>query len=133
MSAQNEVAPLGEWEDRLLRWRSSDLFILTTVCIATFTDGFVYSVIVPVLPYVLEDHYHVAPGQGLLGVLDCLDLADAISTILDLSSARHFWRHHPYWLAGSRDRGRSYQVAEASLVFRVHQSSGCRHPSCCWR
>jgi MFS family permease len=67
MSAQGEVAPASNWEGRLLRWRSSDLFILTTVCIATFTDGFVYSVIVPVLPYVLEDYYHVPPGQGLLG------------------------------------------------------------------
>ena len=120
MSAQIEIAPVSEWEDRLLRWRSSDLFILTTVCIATFTDGFVYSVIVPVLPHVLEDHYHVPPGQGVLGALDGLDLADAFSTILDLSSTRHFWRHHPCWLAISRDCGRSCQFAEASLVLRFH-------------
>lgn len=38
----------------LLSLRSSKLFILTTICIAIFTDIFLYGVVVPVLPFALS-------------------------------------------------------------------------------
>ncbi|KAL9132238.1 MAG: hypothetical protein Q9217_000042 [Psora testacea] len=37
----------------LLRFRSSQTFILATICIAIFTDIFLYGVIVPVIPFAL--------------------------------------------------------------------------------
>lgn len=46
---------------RLLRLRSSKAFILTTICIAVFTDIFLYGLIVPVIPFSLESRAHVAP------------------------------------------------------------------------
>ncbi|KAI9642954.1 hypothetical protein NHQ30_008688 [Ciborinia camelliae] len=39
----------------LLKYRSSDWFILTTVCCAIFTDAFLYGVVVPVLPFSLQE------------------------------------------------------------------------------
>ncbi|TGO09431.1 hypothetical protein BTUL_0166g00290 [Botrytis tulipae] len=39
----------------LLEYRSSDWFILTTVCCAIFTDAFLYGVVVPVLPFSLQE------------------------------------------------------------------------------
>ncbi|TEY82600.1 hypothetical protein BOTCAL_0028g00210 [Botryotinia calthae] len=42
----------GPW---LLEYRSSDWFILTTVCCAIFTDAFLYGVVVPVLPFSLQE------------------------------------------------------------------------------
>ncbi|KAH7321432.1 major facilitator superfamily domain-containing protein [Rhexocercosporidium sp. MPI-PUGE-AT-0058] len=58
----------------LLKFRSSHLFIITTICAAAFTDGFIYAIFVPVLPFSLQNRYHVAPGNvqewtsGLLGI-----------------------------------------------------------------
>lgn len=48
---------------RLLRLRSSKAFILTTICIAVFTDIFLYGIIVPVIPFSLESRAHVAPSS----------------------------------------------------------------------
>ena len=39
----------------LLEFRSSKLFILSTICIAVFTDIFLYGIIVPVLPFALSE------------------------------------------------------------------------------
>lgn len=38
-----------------LKIRSSKLFIVSAVCLAVFTDIFLYGIIVPVLPFSLED------------------------------------------------------------------------------
>ncbi|KAF2820230.1 MFS general substrate transporter [Ophiobolus disseminans] len=38
----------------LIRFRASNTFILITICLAAFTDGFLYAVVVPVLPYSLK-------------------------------------------------------------------------------
>ncbi|PVH85381.1 MFS general substrate transporter [Cadophora sp. DSE1049] len=65
---------------RFLKFRSSHLFILTTICAAAFTDGFIYAIFVPVLPFSLQDRYHVAPGSiqkwtsGLLGIFGAVVL-----------------------------------------------------------
>ena len=38
-----------------LRWRSNTFFIISTVAIGLFTDLFLYGLIVPVLPYMLQE------------------------------------------------------------------------------
>ncbi|KAK4695291.1 hypothetical protein P7C71_g2442, partial [Lecanoromycetidae sp. Uapishka_2] len=38
----------------LLKYRSSHWFILSTICIAVFTDMFLYGIIVPVIPFSLK-------------------------------------------------------------------------------
>jgi MFS family permease len=52
-----ENAPLG------LRWRSSTLFIVLVVGVGIFTDLFIYSIIVPVLPFVLRDRLGIAESR----------------------------------------------------------------------
>jgi MFS family permease len=42
-----------------LKWRSSTIFIIATVGVGIFTDLFLYSIIVPVLPFLLTDRFHV--------------------------------------------------------------------------
>ena len=43
-----------------LKHRSSKFFIITTVCFASFTDIFLYGIIVPVVPFALLNRVHVA-------------------------------------------------------------------------
>ena len=47
----------------LLAIRSSKPFILTTICIAVFTDIFLYSIIVPVIPFALSSRAGVAESS----------------------------------------------------------------------
>ena len=47
-----------------LAYRSSSTFILSTICIAVFTDIFLYSVIVPVIPFALTNRVAVPPEAG---------------------------------------------------------------------
>jgi MFS family permease len=42
-----------------LHWRSSTLFIITTVGVGIFTDLFLYALIVPILPFILKDRVGV--------------------------------------------------------------------------
>ncbi|KAF2121490.1 major facilitator superfamily domain-containing protein [Lophiotrema nucula] len=42
-----------------LRWRSNTFFIVSTVGIGAFTDFFLYGLIVPVLPFMLEDRVNI--------------------------------------------------------------------------
>jgi len=46
-----------------LKWRSNTLFILATVAIGLFTDLFLYGLIVPVLPFVLQDRIGVPENE----------------------------------------------------------------------
>ena len=46
-----------------LRWRSNTLFIVATVGIGLFTDLFLYGLIVPVLPSILQDRVGVPQDQ----------------------------------------------------------------------
>jgi MFS family permease len=50
-------APIG------LEWRSSTLFIIATVAIGLFTDLFLYGLIVPVLPFVLQDRIDIPENK----------------------------------------------------------------------
>ncbi|KAF2491491.1 MFS general substrate transporter [Lophium mytilinum] len=43
--------------------RSSKGFIVATICIATFTDGFIYGVVAPVIPFILRDQALVSEHQ----------------------------------------------------------------------
>ncbi|KAF2811951.1 MFS general substrate transporter [Mytilinidion resinicola] len=43
--------------------RSSKGFIVATICIATFTDGFIYGVVAPVIPFILRDQVLVPKDQ----------------------------------------------------------------------
>lgn len=46
-----------------LAWRSSTFFIVSTVGIGLFTDLFLYGLVVPLLPFMLEDRVHVPQNQ----------------------------------------------------------------------
>ncbi|KAI9880794.1 MAG: hypothetical protein M1830_000230 [Pleopsidium flavum] len=45
----------------LLKYRSAKWFILSTICIAVFTDIFLYGIIVPVIPFALTQRAGVPP------------------------------------------------------------------------
>jgi MFS family permease len=44
--------------------RSSKLFILITICLAVFTDIFLYGIIVPVIPFALESRVGIEPSKS---------------------------------------------------------------------
>ncbi|KAF2143700.1 uncharacterized protein K452DRAFT_247032 [Aplosporella prunicola CBS 121167] len=46
-----------------LAWRSHDRFIISTVGMGMFTDMVLYGLIVPVLPFLLEDRLHMPQGS----------------------------------------------------------------------
>ncbi|KAL9028888.1 MAG: hypothetical protein Q9196_002809 [Gyalolechia fulgens] len=46
-----------------LAWRSSTLFIVSTVGIGLFTDLFLYGLVVPILPFILEDRIGLPQDQ----------------------------------------------------------------------
>ena len=46
-----------------LYWRSSTLFIVSTVGIGLFTDLFLYGLVVPILPFILQDRIHLPHSQ----------------------------------------------------------------------
>lgn len=45
------------------KWRSHNLFILLTVGIGIFGDLFLYSLVIPILPFMLEDDLGIPPSQ----------------------------------------------------------------------
>ncbi|MCJ1310637.1 hypothetical protein MMC25_004302 [Agyrium rufum] len=47
----------------LFKYRSSTLFILGTVAVGLFTDLFLYGMLVPLLPFLLENRVNVPPSQ----------------------------------------------------------------------
>lgn len=57
--------PLGFW------WRSNQFFVIATVAVGMFTDLFLYGLIVPVLPFLLEDRVGV-PKEQLQDHVDLL-------------------------------------------------------------
>ena len=46
-----------------LHWRSSTLFIVSTVGIGLFTDLFLYGLVVPILPFILQDRVSLPQDQ----------------------------------------------------------------------
>jgi MFS family permease len=54
---KDDVPPLG------LRWRSNTFFIIATIAMGMFTDLFLYGLIVPVFPFMLEERIGTPPAQ----------------------------------------------------------------------
>jgi len=46
-----------------LRWRSNTFFIISTVAIGLFTDLFLYGLVVPILPFILQDRIGVPHNE----------------------------------------------------------------------
>lgn len=46
-----------------LKWRSKTIFIILTVAVGLFTDLFLYGLIVPVLPFLLQDRVNLPENQ----------------------------------------------------------------------
>jgi hypothetical protein len=67
-------------------WRSSKAFIVLVICVATFVDGFVFGVVVPVYPFLLQDR-HIVTGAKLQMYTSVLTAAFPIA---DLVAARKF-------------------------------------------
>jgi hypothetical protein len=51
-------------EAQLLKWRSSDFFIISTIFMAVFGDIFLYAVIIPVLPFSLSTRLQTPEEKG---------------------------------------------------------------------
>ena len=79
----------------LLELRSSKWFIIAAVTLATFTDIFLYCVIVPVIPFSLQVRAGIAEENGMFIPLpplrDVLAVADEFSAILDSCPACCVW------------------------------------------
>ncbi|KAF3035209.1 hypothetical protein E8E12_003012 [Didymella heteroderae] len=63
--SNSDKPPLG------LNWRSHTLFITTTVGMSSFTDLFLYGLIVPVLPFLLKDRVYL-PDSQIQGTISML-------------------------------------------------------------
>lgn len=50
---------MAKSKPRGLKWRSSTLFIVSTVGIGLFTDLFLYGLVVPILPFILQERVHL--------------------------------------------------------------------------
>ena len=66
-----------------LAWRSNTFFILATIAIGLFTDLFLYGLIVPVLPFMLQDRVGIPKEQVqsyVSGLLTAYAAASVISS-----------------------------------------------------
>ncbi|KAH0290240.1 MFS transporter-like protein [Aureobasidium namibiae CBS 147.97] len=57
ISHDYSVVPAG------IRWRSNTFFIVSTVAVGLFTDLFLYGLVVPILPYMLQDRVGLPQDQ----------------------------------------------------------------------
>lgn len=79
-----------------LKWRSNSLFIIITVAVGMFSDLFLYGLVVPILPYLLEDRIGVPRHQiqsHVSGLLAAYAGASVISSpfigyLADLTESR---------------------------------------------
>ncbi|TAQ89626.1 hypothetical protein B7494_g2003 [Chlorociboria aeruginascens] len=60
MERAEQVSPHAPW---LVEFRSSSNYILATICVAIFTDAFLYAVVVPVLPFSLHERSGVPEDE----------------------------------------------------------------------
>ncbi|EME78875.1 uncharacterized protein MYCFIDRAFT_43551 [Pseudocercospora fijiensis CIRAD86] len=75
LSKDYNVKPAG------LTWRSNTFFIVATVGIGLFTDTFLYGLIVPVLPYMLQDRVGV-PAEQVQSLVSGLLAAYAAASVV---------------------------------------------------
>ena len=113
-----------------LKWRSNTLFILATIAIGLFTDLFLYGLIVPVLPFMLEDRAGVPPDQTQSYVSSMLAVyagsSFLFSPIAGVLADRVSTRQAPFLLALSIMLGATVllflgHTVEVFLVARVLQ------------
>lgn len=64
-----------------LKWRSNTIFIIATVAIGLFTDLFLYGLIVPVLPFMLQERVGV-PEQQIQSLVSGLLAAYAAASVV---------------------------------------------------
>lgn len=64
-----------------LKWRSNTFFIVATVAMGLFTDLFLYGLIVPVLPFMLQDRVGV-PEEQLQSLTSALLAAYAAASVV---------------------------------------------------
>ena len=69
-----------------LQWRSSTLFILSTIAIGLFSDLFLYGLIVPVLPFMLEDRIGIPESKVQTYTSALLAIYAASSLVLSVPS-----------------------------------------------
>lgn len=75
LSRDYNEKPLG------LKWRSNTLFIVSTVGIGLFTDLFLYGLVVPILPFMLQDRIGVPEDRIQSNVSGLLAAYAAASVI----------------------------------------------------
>ena len=46
-----------------IQWRSKSTFVLATVAVCLFTDLFLYSLVVPVIPFLLRDRFFIPQDE----------------------------------------------------------------------
>ncbi|QIW98954.1 hypothetical protein AMS68_004472 [Peltaster fructicola] len=64
-----------------LRWRSNTLFIVSTVAVGLFVDLFLYGLVVPILPFMLQDRIGL-PDEQIQSHVDGLLAAYAAASVL---------------------------------------------------
>ena len=67
-----------------LRWRSNTLFIISTVAVGLFTDLFLYGLVVPVLPFMLQSRLSIPEDQiqsHVSGLLAAYAGASVVSSV----------------------------------------------------
>ncbi|ORY16395.1 major facilitator superfamily domain-containing protein [Clohesyomyces aquaticus] len=79
-----------------LTLRSSNKFILATICLAAFTDGFLYGVVVPVLPFSLGDQSGV-PEEDIQKWTSYLLMIFGGAALL--TSRKYIWATLAGWIA----------------------------------
>ncbi|KAF2765362.1 MFS general substrate transporter [Teratosphaeria nubilosa] len=57
--------PGSDYSDRPagLRWRSNNFFVVATVAVGLFTDLFLYGLVVPILPFMLQDRIGIPKSE----------------------------------------------------------------------
>lgn len=81
IKADYSIKPAG------LKWRSNTLFIVSTVAVGLFSDLFLYGLIVPVLPFVLQDRIGVPKDQiqsHVSGMLAAYAAASELKSLISL-------------------------------------------------
>ncbi|PLB54017.1 MFS general substrate transporter [Aspergillus steynii IBT 23096] len=69
-------------------WRSSKLFIITVTSFGLFTDMFLFSFIIPILPTILEDRLHQAHSQTQFLTSLALSMNALVSIVIAPITAR---------------------------------------------
>lgn len=72
-----------------LTWRSRTSFVVATVALGLFTDLFLWGLPVPLLPYILQDRFHL-PESKIQGHSSGLLATHAISSVVFCPIAGHF-------------------------------------------